>query len=61
VPGDQVRAIERLKGPSGFHVLLGCSADRPSSEASQFAQGLLTYALLQGMRGRRCVRGVTSM
>ncbi|MDX1947200.1 MAG: hypothetical protein SFU86_17500, partial [Pirellulaceae bacterium] len=51
VPGDQIRAIERFKDRTGFHVLMGCSADRVSYEASQYAQGLLTYSLLQGMRG----------
>ena len=51
ISGDQIRAIERLKDHTGFHVLLGCAADRVSYEANQYAQGLLTYALLQGMRG----------
>lgn len=51
VSADQVRAIERLKDRTGFHVLMGCAADRVSYEASQYAQGLLTYALLEGMRG----------
>src|SRR6185295_17567622 len=48
---DQVRAIERLKNRTGFVVLMGSSADAPSYEASRYGQGLLTYALLQGMRG----------
>jgi WD40 repeat protein/uncharacterized caspase-like protein len=51
VSGDQVRAIERLKDRTGFHVLMGCSTDRVSYEASQYAQGLLTYSLLEGMCG----------
>ena len=51
ISGDQIRAIERFKDRTGFHVLMGCSADRVSYEASQYAQGLLTYSLLQGMRG----------
>jgi WD40 repeat protein/uncharacterized caspase-like protein len=51
ISGDQVRAIERLKDRTGFHVLMGCSADRVSYEASQYAQGLLTYSLLEGMSG----------
>src|SRR5262249_28396162 len=49
--GDQIRAIDRLKDRTGFHVLMGCAADRVSYEASSYAQGLLTYSLLQGMRG----------
>jgi hypothetical protein len=51
VPGDQIRAIERLKDRTGFHVLMGSAADAVSYETNQFEQGLLTYALLQGMRG----------
>jgi WD40 repeat protein/uncharacterized caspase-like protein len=51
VSGDQIRAIERLKDRTGFHVLMGSAADAVSYETNQFEQGLLTYALLQGMRG----------
>ena len=55
--GDQVRALDRLKDRTGFHVLMGCSADRVSYEASQYAQGLLTYSLLQGMAGAKLREG----
>jgi WD40 repeat protein len=48
---DQVRAIERMKDRTGLHVLMGSSANAVSYEASQYGQGLLTYALLEGMRG----------
>jgi WD40 repeat protein len=48
---DQIRAIERLKDRTGFHVLMGSAADAVSYEASQYEQGLLTYALLKGMKG----------
>lgn len=48
---DQVLALERFKGRSGFHVLMGCAADKVSYEASRYQQGILTYALLQGMAG----------
>jgi hypothetical protein len=51
VPGDQIRAIERLKDRTGFYVLMGSAADASSYEASQFGQGLLTYAVLRGMKG----------
>ncbi len=53
LPGDQIRAIERLKDNTGFFVLMGASADAVSYEASQYGQGLLTYSLLQGMKGAR--------
>jgi WD40 repeat protein len=48
---DQVRAIARLKDRTGLHVLMGSAADAVSYEASRYGQGLLTYALLEGMRG----------
>ena len=51
IPGDQVRALERLKDRTGFHVLMGSAADAASYEASEYGQGLLTYTLLEGMRG----------
>lgn len=51
VPADQIRAIETLKDRTGFFVLMGSAADAVSYEASQYGQGLLTYALLQGLRG----------
>jgi WD40 repeat protein len=51
ISGDQIRAMERLKDRTGFHVLMGCAADRASYETTQYEQGLLTHALLQGMRG----------
>jgi hypothetical protein len=48
---DQIRAIDRLKDRTGFHVLMGSAANAVSYEASQYGQGLLTYTLLQGMKG----------
>lgn len=53
VSADQIRAIDRLRDRTGFHVLMGCASDRVSYEASQYSQGLLTYSLLQGMRGAK--------
>ena len=35
----------------------GCAADAVSYEASQYGQGLLTYALLQGMKGAALKEG----
>ncbi len=51
VSSGQIRAIERLKDRTGFHVLMGSAADAASYEATQYGQGLLTYALLEGLRG----------
>lgn len=49
--GDAIRAIERAKDRTGSHILMGSAADALSYETSQYGQGLLTYALLKGMKG----------
>ena len=51
LPSDQLLAIERLKDNTGFYVLMGAAADKVSYEATRYAQGLMTYALLDGIRG----------
>jgi len=56
IPADQVRALDRLKDRTGFHVLMGASADQPSYEASEYSQGLLTYSLLEGMKDGAALR-----
>ncbi|MGD0109797.1 MAG: caspase family protein, partial [Rhodopila sp.] len=48
---DQIRAIELLKDSTGSWILMGSAADAVSYEANRYAQGLLTYALLEGMQG----------
>jgi WD40 repeat protein/uncharacterized caspase-like protein len=53
LPSDQINALERLKDNTGFYVLMGSSSDAVSYEASQYGQGLLTYALLHGMQGAK--------
>jgi len=52
VPPDQRRAVEFLKDATGTIILMGSAADKVSYEASKYGQGLLTYALLEGMKGR---------
>jgi WD40 repeat protein len=51
IPSSQTRAVERLKDRTGFYVLMGCAADSVSYETSRYAEGLLTYALLEGIKG----------
>lgn len=48
---DAKRVIDDMRTRVGFHVLMGSAADAVSYEASQYGQGLLTYSLLQGMKG----------
>jgi len=47
----RIEALVRLHELAGFHILMGSAEDRVSFEAPWFGQGLLTYALLEGMRG----------
>ncbi len=51
VPSSQVRAIDRMQDRAGLFVLAGSAADAVSYEASEYGQGILTYSLLEGMRG----------
>lgn len=51
VDESQIKAIERMKDRGGIHVISGCSADQSSYEATRFGQGILTYTLLEGLKG----------
>lgn len=51
VNADQRRALERLKDRTGTHILMGSAANAVSYEASQYGHSLLSYALLEGMKG----------
>lgn len=51
VSGDAIRAIDRAKGRTSSYILMGSAADAVSYEATLYGQGLLTYALLKGMKG----------
>ncbi len=48
---SQIRALERLKDRTGMFILTGSAADKVSYEAGQFGQGLLTYSILEGIKG----------
>lgn len=50
--GDQIRAIDFLRGKTGTFILMGSSANRSSYETNRYNQGLLTRSLLEGMQGR---------
>ena len=51
VDPSQIKAIDRMKDRTGMFIISGCAADAVSYEASQYGQGLLTYSLLQAMKG----------
>ncbi len=51
VESSQIKAIDRMKDRTGMFIISGCAADAASYEASQYGQGLLTYSVLQAMKG----------
>ncbi len=53
---SQIRALDRMKDRTGMFILSGSAADKVSFEASEYGQGLLTYALLQGILGLATTR-----
>jgi hypothetical protein len=48
---DAIRAHARAQERTGAWFLAGAAADKVSYEASRYAEGILTYSLLEGMRG----------
>lgn len=46
-----LRALDRMRDRTGLHIITGCTADAVSYEASKYGQGVLTYSLLEGIRG----------
>jgi WD40 repeat protein len=48
---SQIKAIDRMKDRTGLYILSGCAANAVSFEANKFGQGLLTYSVLQAIRG----------
>jgi len=52
VPPDQRRAVELLKESTGTFILMGSAPDSASYEANKYGGSLVTYALLEGMKGR---------
>jgi WD40 repeat protein len=48
---EQIRALAFLQKATGSFILMGSAADRVSYEASEYGQGLLTYALLGALSG----------
>lgn len=51
VDPSQIKSIDRMKDRTGMFIISGCAADAVSYEASRYGQGLLTYAILQAIKG----------
>lgn len=55
-PAGQERALERLRDGTGLFILAGAAADAVSYETSRYGMGLLTYALLLGLKEGKPLR-----
>ena len=51
VETSQIKAIDRMKDRTGMYIISGCTADAASYESGQYGQGLLTYSILEAMKG----------
>jgi len=54
---SQIRAIDRMKDRTGMFIISGSGADKISYESPDYGQGLLTYSLLEGIRGAAVRKG----
>jgi WD40 repeat protein len=51
VEASQIKAIDRMKDRTGLFIISGCTANAVSYESSKYGQGILTYSILQGIKG----------
>lgn len=54
---SQIKAIDRMKDRIGMYIISGSTADAVSYEASKYGQGLLTYSILQAIKGAALKEG----
>ncbi|MBK8555849.1 MAG: caspase family protein [Lewinellaceae bacterium] len=52
VDPSQVVALDQMKDRTGMFILAGSASNQKSFEANTYGHGLLTYALLDAMRGK---------
>jgi hypothetical protein len=55
---DLKKAVDNWNLDTGTYILLGSASDRASYESDRFRHGLLTYALLHGMKGDALLDGI---
>jgi uncharacterized caspase-like protein len=48
---QQERALDRLRDRQGLYLISGCTSDQSSYESSRYGQGILTYTLLEAIKG----------
>ncbi len=54
---DLKKAVDNFNLDTGTYILMGSATDRASYESDRFQHGLLTYALLRGIKGDALVDG----
>lgn len=57
ISSSTIRAFDKMKDRTGMHIITGCAADAVSYEATKFGQGLLTYSILEGIKGSALLEG----
>jgi WD40 repeat protein len=57
VSDDLKKAVDNWNLDTGTYILMGSATDRSSYESDRFRHGLLTYALLHGMKGDALLDG----
>lgn len=51
ISSSTIRVLDRMKDRTGMHIITGSAADAVSYEAGKYGQGVLTYSLIDGIRG----------
>ena len=51
ISSGTLKALDRMKDRAGMHIITGCAADAVSYEASRYGQGVLTYSIIESIRG----------
>ena len=51
ISSSTIRVLDRMKDRTGMHIITGSAADAVSYEAGKYGQGVLTYTLIDGIRG----------
>jgi hypothetical protein len=51
IEASQIKAIDRMRDRTGLFIISGCAADAVSYEASKYGQGLLTYSVIEAIKG----------
>jgi len=51
ISSSTIRALTFMQNRTASYIIAGCTSDQSSYEASRYGQGVLTYSLLEGIKG----------